>query len=97
MPAFMIFHSTVTDREAFFAYARSVPATLLPFGGTILAKGKTERVLAGEHRHTNVGIIRFPDLDKAHRWYLSEAYQALIPIRDAAADITVVSYQDPGT
>lgn len=95
MSAFMIFHSTVRDSEAFSNYAKSVPATLAPFGGTLLAKGKMEQVFTGEHRHVNVGILRFPDLDKAHAWYASEAYRALIPIRDAGADMTVISYRQP--
>jgi len=95
MSAFMIFHSTVRDNDAFSYYSRSVPDTLAPFGGTLLAKGKMEQVFTGEHRHANVGIIRFPDLDKAHEWYASEAYRALIPIRDAAAEMTVISYQEP--
>lgn len=95
MSAFMIFHSTVRDPDAFSFYARSVPATLARFGGTLLAKGKMEKVLAGEHQHMNVGMIRFPSLDKAHEWYASDAYRALIPIRDAAAEMTVISYQEP--
>lgn len=95
MSAFIVFHSTVTDQTMFADYARAVPATLAPFGGTLLAKGKMEKVLAGEHRHMNVGIIRFPTLDKAYEWYASEAYQALIPTRDAAAEMTVIGYQEP--
>ncbi|TAL86023.1 MAG: DUF1330 domain-containing protein [Rhodanobacter sp.] len=95
MSAFIIFHSTVTDPDAFAGYAKSVPATLAPFDGTLLTKGKVERVFSGQHEHSNVGIIRFPELDKAHEWYGSEAYQALIPVRDAAAAMTVISYQEP--
>lgn len=72
-----------------------IPDTLVPFGGTLLAKGKMEQEFAGEHRYANVGIIRFPDLDKAHAWYASDAYRALIPTRDAAAEMTVISYQEP--
>lgn len=95
MSAFIIFHSTVTNPEAFAGYASSVPATLSPFDGTLLTKGKVERVFSGNHDYSNVGILQFPDLDKAHKWYASEAYQKLIPVRDAAATITAISYQEP--
>jgi len=95
MSAFIIFHSTITDQDAFGGYAKSVPATLAPFDGTLLTKGKVEKVLSGEHGHSNVGIIRFPNLDKAHEWYASKAYQALVPVRNAAAAMTVISYQEP--
>ena len=53
-------------------------------------------VLSGHHDHRNVGILKFPDLNQAHGWYESEAYQCLISNRDAAADMTVVSYEEPG-
>ena len=60
-----------------------------------MRKGKTARVLEGEHSHQAVGILRFPDLDKPIGWYGSDEYQALIPNRNLAADLTVVSYEEP--
>jgi len=95
MGAFLIFHSTVKDPDKFSSYAKAVPATLEPFGGTVLARGKAEKVFSGKHPHSSVGILRFHDLDKAHAWYESDAYQALIPIREAAASMTVISYAEP--
>lgn len=95
MSAFLIFHSEVRDPEKFQAYAQAVPATLKSFGGTLMAKGKSAKVLSGQHNHSTVGILKFPDLIKAHGWYESEAYQALIPNRNEAADMTVISYEQP--
>ena len=37
-------------------------------------------------------VIRFPSIDAIDRWYHSDAYQALIPLRDEAADVTIVGY-----
>ena len=56
-----------------------------------MRKGKTARVLEGEHSHQAVGILRFPDLDRAIGWYGSDEYQALIPNRNLAANLTVIS------
>jgi len=95
MSAFMIFHSTVKDPDNFIIYAKSVPATLEPFGGSVLTKGKTEKVFTGEHTYKNVGVLSFPNLESAHGWYESEAYQSLIPVRDVAADMMVISYTIP--
>jgi len=95
MTALMIFHSTVKDPDNFMTYAKSVPATLEPFAGSVLTKGKVEKVFAGEHTHQSVGVISFPSLENAHGWYESEAYQSLIPVRDAAADMMVISYIEP--
>jgi uncharacterized protein (DUF1330 family) len=42
-------------------------------------------------------VIRFPDADAVAGWYNSPAYQALVPLRVAAADVDLVSYEaDPG-
>lgn len=97
MSAFLIFHSAVKNPEKFQAYAQAVPATLKSFGGTLMAKGKSARVLSGTHDHSTVGILKFTDLSKAHGWYESEAYQSLIPNRNEAADMTVISYEEPAT
>jgi uncharacterized protein (DUF1330 family) len=95
MSAFRVFHSTVKDPEKFQAYAQSVGPTLAPFEGTVVQKGKNAGVLEGAHRHEAVGILKFPDLDKAVGWYRSADYQALVPNRNAAAELTVISYEEP--
>lgn len=75
MAAFMVFHSTVNDPEKFVTYAKSVAATLLPYGGSVLARGKTKKVFSGEHMHSSIGILSFPGLEKAHDWYKSDGYR----------------------
>jgi len=95
MTAFIIFHSTVNDPENFATYAKSVPATLKPFGGTVLARGKAEKIFSGDHGHASVGILSFPSLEEAHDWYESDAYQSLISVRDSTAAMTVISYSEP--
>lgn len=97
MSAFLIFHSTVKDPERFQTYAQSVGPTLTPFDGAVVKKGKTAGVLEGAHSHQAVGILKFPDLDKAIGWYDSADYQALIPNRNEAAELTVISYEEPTT
>lgn len=95
MTAFIIFHSSVTNPEKFADYAKAIPDTLKPFKGSVLTRGKTEKILTGEHHHSAIGILQFPALETAHAWYNSAAYQRLIPTRDAAATVTVVSYSEP--
>lgn len=60
-----------------------------------MRKGKTARVLEGEHSHQAVRILKYPDLDKAIGWYGSDEYQALISNRNLAADLTVNSHEEP--
>ena len=37
-------------------------------------------------------MLRFPDVASIEAWHRSADYQALIPIREAAADIVLASY-----
>lgn len=94
MSAFLVFHGTVNSADKFGDYAKGVPPTLQPFDGEIFLRGKANKVLAGDHRQKIVAMLKFPDLEKAHSWYESDAYQALIPTRDEAADITAISYEE---
>jgi uncharacterized protein (DUF1330 family) len=48
--------------------------------------------LSGEHVHTDSVVIRFPDADAVNGWFNSPAYQALIPLREQAAEMVLVSY-----
>jgi uncharacterized protein (DUF1330 family) len=92
MTAFFIVTTTVKDPEKYQTYVRNVGATLAPFGGKALLRGKAVGVLEGPPNHQAVGIIEFPDIDALNGWHASEAYQVLIPLRREAADMTITSY-----
>ena len=51
-------------------------------------------VWSGEHRHSDLVVIRFPDQAAVDGWYGSAAYQALIPLRQQAADLELISFTD---
>ena len=38
-------------------------------------------------------VIRFPDPAAFRAWFDSPAYQALIPLREQAAEVTLVGYE----
>lgn len=95
MAAFFIVTTTVKDQEAYQAYIQSVGPTLAPFGGKAVLRGKAVEALAGALNHETVGIIEFPDIDALNDWHASEAYQALLPLRSRAADMTITSYVIP--
>ncbi|MGH9695896.1 MAG: DUF1330 domain-containing protein [Bryobacteraceae bacterium] len=92
MAAYLIGHITVKDAAAWQEYARSVPATLAPFGAELLFRGDGAETLTGSHDFTDVVAIRFPDLSAIRRWHESAAYRALIPVRERAADVVIIGY-----
>ncbi|MEM7172012.1 MAG: DUF1330 domain-containing protein [Pseudomonadota bacterium] len=95
MGAFFIVTVTVKDPEKFQEYAAKAGPTFAAFGGKLITKGKAEKTLAGHSDHKTAAVIGFPDIEALHSWYQSDAYQALIPLRDAAADMTMTSYSEP--
>lgn len=92
MPAYAIGHITIKNEQKWAEYRARVPATLVPWGGRLLFRAKRAAVLAGEHRHADVVVIEFPDEKAVHGWYRSADYQALVPLRNEAADIDIVSF-----
>lgn len=39
--------------------------------------------------------IRFPSMEALNAWFASQAYQSLIPIRERAAEMILLSYEEP--
>ncbi|MFU8857454.1 MAG: DUF1330 domain-containing protein [Deferrisomatales bacterium] len=94
MSAHLVGHIRVRDPELWKEYVGQVPGTLAPFGGEVVFRGRKAAVLSGELGHDLVVVLRFPDQGAVRAWYGSAAYQALIPVRDAAADLVLVAYDD---
>ena len=90
--AYLIGHITVKDAEKWAEYRGRVPATLAPWGAELVCRGKRLCILSGEHVHTDSVVIRFPDADAVTSWFNSPAYQALVPLREQAAEMVLVSY-----
>jgi len=51
-------------------------------------------VLSGAHQYSDTVAIRFPDANAIVGWYGSPAYQALIPLREQAAEVVLIAYED---
>jgi uncharacterized protein (DUF1330 family) len=91
--AYVVGHITVKNAEKWTEYRTRVPATLEPYGAELVFRGKKVATLAGEHSPSAIVVIRFPDKGAVNRWHTSAAYQALIPIREQAAEMVLLSYE----
>lgn len=94
MSACVIGHITIKDAEKWAQYRAQVPATLAPWGAELLFRGELAGVLAGQHGHTDTVIIRFPDRATVDAWHQSAAYQSLIPLRQQAAAVDLLTFTD---
>ena len=92
--AYVIGHLTVKDADKWAEYRSKVPATLAPWGAELVLRAQHAEVLAGEHAHADVVVIRFPNLKAVAGWHGSPAYQALIPLRQLAADVVLISCEE---
>ena len=94
MAAYVIGHISVKDEAKWSEYRRQVPGTLEPWGAKVLFRGKRTAVLSGEHGYTDTVVIAFPDRQAVEGWHGSSAYQSLISVRNEAAEIILISYED---
>ncbi len=92
MPAYLIGQMTIRHADNFAQYAEGVARSLEPFGARVLFRGVCHQVLAGTLAHDRSVVIQFADQQTLQAWFSSAAYQALIPLRDEAADVTLASY-----
>jgi uncharacterized protein (DUF1330 family) len=92
--ACVIGHIAIKDADKWIEYRNQVPATLAPWGAELLLRGKLADVFSGTHTQADTVVIRFPDLAAARAWHASAAYQALIPLRQQAADVTLLLFDE---
>ena len=91
MSAYMIAFVDIHDRARFAKeYIAPIAATLEPFGGRVIAACDEPRTLEGAVPPGRAVILEFPDLDRAEKWYASDAYAPLIAIRESVATSSLV-------
>lgn len=91
--AYLVGHLTVKDAEKWARYRAQVPATLKPWGAEVVFRGTKSATFSGELPHADIVVIRFPDKQSIDCWHASEAYQSLLPLRQQAADMVLLSYE----
>jgi uncharacterized protein (DUF1330 family) len=91
--AYVVGHITVKNPEMWAEYRSKVPETLAFWGGELVFRGKQVAVLSGDNLHPDIVVIRFPSVTAVNSWFSSPAYQALIPLRQQAAEMILLSYE----
>ena len=89
MSAYVVVHATIKDQEQLKAYAGAAGPTVEAHGGEFVARGPSE-ALTGDDPHQIMVVIRFPNRQAATDWYHSDAYQAVIPIREQSMDANFI-------
>ena len=88
--AYVVGQISIKDHARWVEYRDQVPATLVPWDAELVFRGQLSSVLAGSHSHTDTVVLRFPSLESANGWHSSEQYQALVALRNQAADVDLL-------
>lgn len=81
MPAYLIANVHFTNAEKAQEYGRQVSSTVEKYGGRYLARGGQVDVAEGDWQPGYVTIVEFPSLEQAKRWYDSDEYRQIKPLR----------------
>jgi uncharacterized protein (DUF1330 family) len=92
--AYVVGQITVKYSDLWAEYRAKVPETLAPWGAELVFRGRQVAALSGENGHGDIVVIRFPNVAAVNGWFSSPAYQALIPLRQQAADMVLLSYEE---
>jgi uncharacterized protein (DUF1330 family) len=94
MAAWIVGTITVRDEALWQRYLAGVAQTFRLHGGEVVFRGAEPVALAGRTHGDRVVVARFADLAALRRWHDSAQYQALVPLRDRAADVVLTAYRD---
>lgn len=95
MPALMISEITVKSPTKLAEYMAATQTLAAKFGAEMVANAAYANPLTSTGRHDRVVIARFPDLDTLNRWFTSDDYARLVPLREAASDMRMTAYALP--
>ncbi len=90
MAAYVIAEVDVHDPASYEGYRAGVPASLEKYGGRFLVRGGAVESKEGGWLPSRLVVIEFSSMDHARSWYNSPEYQAILPIRQKAANSKVV-------
>jgi uncharacterized protein (DUF1330 family) len=81
MPAYVLVDVDVTDPEAYKEYRAKAAPTVMAHGGRYVVRGGAQHHLEpGWDLHRTV-LLEFPTVEAARKWYASEDYRKVLPIR----------------
>ncbi|MBB3456258.1 uncharacterized protein (DUF1330 family) [Rhizobium sp. BK313] len=89
MPAYLIVEHRIADPDKFQECSGTVRPMIANYGGRLLTKGGTHKVLETDHfLPDRVAVFEFPDMTTLNTWYSSPQYKPLLKLRQSATDMS---------
>ena len=93
MSAFYVARVKIKDGVKLQDYSSKAMSIFASFGGELVSKGELQTDDKGAKDHDFAVVMQFPNLDKLNEAFHSDLYQAIVPIRQAAAEVNIAVYQ----
>ncbi|KIC21568.1 DUF1330 domain-containing protein [Leisingera sp. ANG-Vp] len=88
-------YAKIRDAGLFRDYVQRAAMLMETMGVEVVTRGSFARVLRGGGSNGEVAaVFRYADMAAAERFYSCPEYQLLIPLRDAACDMTIHLYEE---
>ncbi len=95
MAAYFILHCQVHDLDKLRQYQAGARPTLVAAGAEVVVFDAKTETVEGESPGSSTVILKFDDIDAAKAWYNSPGYQAVLGLRQEAADGIALFAQSP--
>jgi uncharacterized protein (DUF1330 family) len=93
MAAYLIVDLDVEDLSALDEYARQSVPLSVRYGGRSLLRPGVPEVLEGEWQPKRIICVQFATMEALKRWWSSEEYQPLKPLRRRVSKANVIAVQ----
>lgn len=84
MVAYVISDVEPRDAGLIERYRALAQASIARYGGRYIVRGEPVETVEGDWTPQHLVIIEFPDMDRAHQWYRSEAYAEALTVAERA-------------
>ncbi len=90
MAAYIIADLSINDPEKFSGYTSQVPDVITKYGGKFIVRDGAVDIVEGDWDVNRLVISEFPDMVALRRFWDSEDYQEILPLRLTATDSRVM-------
>ncbi|MGH0001174.1 DUF1330 domain-containing protein [Pseudovibrio ascidiaceicola] len=88
-------YAIIKDMDQFQQYVQAAAALMEEAGVEVIARGKFSQTKQGDELMTHIAaVFRYKDLQSLEDFYTSEACKKIIPLRDAACEMTIQIYDE---
>jgi uncharacterized protein (DUF1330 family) len=88
-------YADIKDTDKFKKYIKAAAILMEEAGVEVVVRGNFSATMRGNKCSPHIAdVFRYPDKDAVEKFYTSDKYKAIIPLRDEACDMTINLYEE---